>query len=507
MKQQKICIVIIVMLFCIVALPSNATYLCAGSATVKAGETTTITLASPYVRTLNQSTNITYRWYTDNSSYVKVTSYSRDRATIRGVQATNSGKIYFDCSYWIDGYFRQFQFYYDITVTSAQVKVHNIYLNHDDATLTEGETLQLNAYCFPTTATDQTVTWSRRYKDRDVVSVNSRGLVTALGPGTAVVSCEANDGSGALATCSITVKAKSPFSQTSNGTLKAEGTVTAANLQEAFTNYSNITALDLTNATLSSDITAETITTCLYGNIIAYLPENSKLSGTNIVSNGVCENLILSDGYTYISPPKTFVANTVTYSRKMKNEWGTIYLPYAFISGNGIELFKFTDRNESAVFVEKTDELDAKTPALIHKICNDSIITISTENVKIAQDSTPSVLYIVSSDELFGSFTQNKKITNANSYYLKNDKFVSAKNYFYVDAFRAYLSLYITSSTASHSFSIITDDLSSINDAKNPSNSKFIVGIYSVNGVKLSGLRCGVNIVKYSDGSSIKIIR
>ncbi len=177
----------------------------AGEATVKEGYTTTIELASTYQRTLQQSTVLSYNWRSDNTDYVIVTYSNKNQATIKGINPTKSCRVYYFCSYLIDGFYRTFDFYYDITVTAATVYVTKVELSHSSATLEEGETLLLNEYVYPANATNRHVNWST--SKAAVATVNSYGLVTAKSEGTATISCYAADGSGCHATCRITVKA------------------------------------------------------------------------------------------------------------------------------------------------------------------------------------------------------------------------------------------------------------------------------------------------------------
>ena len=67
----------------------------AGEASVYEGYTVTIALADTYKRTLMQSTGVTYQWYSENNSYATVTSSTRYNATVKGIKATSSCKVYF----------------------------------------------------------------------------------------------------------------------------------------------------------------------------------------------------------------------------------------------------------------------------------------------------------------------------------------------------------------------------------------------------------------------------
>ena len=175
----------------------------AGEASVYEGSTVTIALADTYKRTLMQSTGVTYQWYSENNSYATVTSSTRYNATVKGIKATSSCKVYFKCSYFIDGFYRTMDFYYTITVKSTSVSVTSVTLSQSSISMKEGNTYQLSASVYPTNATNKNVNWSSN--NTSVAMVNN-GLVSAKSAGTATITCKAKDGSGKQATCNISVK-------------------------------------------------------------------------------------------------------------------------------------------------------------------------------------------------------------------------------------------------------------------------------------------------------------
>ena len=83
--------------------------------------------------------------------------------------------------------------------------VTEITLSQQIETMTEGESLTLTATVAPTYATDRSITWSS--SNTNIVCVDANGTVTALSPGTAVITATANDGSEVSASCEITVEA------------------------------------------------------------------------------------------------------------------------------------------------------------------------------------------------------------------------------------------------------------------------------------------------------------
>ena len=80
------------------------------------------------------------------------------------------------------------------------VEVAEIVLNHSSATLMVGDALALQPTIMPSYATDPTVTWST--SDASVAIV-VRGVVTAVAPGTAIITAKAGDKE---ATCAVTVE-------------------------------------------------------------------------------------------------------------------------------------------------------------------------------------------------------------------------------------------------------------------------------------------------------------
>lgn len=88
------------------------------------------------------------------------------------------------------------------TVTVKQ-PVGSISLNISNAVIARTKTLKLSANIVPTTASNKKVKWSS--SNSKVATVSSAGVVTGKAGGTAVIYCRAQDGSGAVASCTVTV--------------------------------------------------------------------------------------------------------------------------------------------------------------------------------------------------------------------------------------------------------------------------------------------------------------
>ena len=83
------------------------------------------------------------------------------------------------------------------------IPVETITLSHTTLTLTEGDTLTLLANVTPDNAADKALVWAS--SDTLVLVVDTLGKITAITPGTAVITATATDGSGVSASCEVEV--------------------------------------------------------------------------------------------------------------------------------------------------------------------------------------------------------------------------------------------------------------------------------------------------------------
>ncbi|MBQ7442386.1 MAG: Ig-like domain-containing protein [Bacteroidaceae bacterium] len=90
-------------------------------------------------------------------------------------------------------------------VTVVPKKVSSISLNTYSCTIGDTNQLQLVATVAPEDAGNSMVAWSS--SDDDIAFVDAAGLVTAMGKGSATITCTAVDGSGVSASCNVTVNA------------------------------------------------------------------------------------------------------------------------------------------------------------------------------------------------------------------------------------------------------------------------------------------------------------
>ena len=145
----------------------------------------------------DNATNQNVTWESDNTTVATVDTYGNVTAIGAGTAiitvTTQDGTFEATCA---------------VTVTAAPVPVTGVSLNKDSLALGVGDSETLTATVAPDNATNQAVTWTS--SDSTVATVDQNGVVTALARGTAVITATAADGSGASASCTVTVSSYLP---------------------------------------------------------------------------------------------------------------------------------------------------------------------------------------------------------------------------------------------------------------------------------------------------------
>lgn len=225
----------------------------------------------------------------------------------------------------------------------------------------------------------------------------------------------------------------------------------------------------------------------------------SKLPEANVIINGTCAKLVLTDGADF-NAPNEFTATSATYTREMGNQWGTICLPYEVESNDDVAYYLPDVIEDGVLKLTKQETLAANTPAIVAKL-NGGGITASAENVAVVTNATSPVCRTVT---MHGSYANNTRVEGANAYYIKSNKFWQCNGYFFVDAFRAYFT--VNGSAPAKSLSIFSDDAVTALSALTDDGSVKVEGYYDANGKRQDGLRKGMNIMKMSNGKSQKVL-
>lgn len=163
----------------------------------------------------------------------------------------------------------------------------------------------------------------------------------------------------------------------------------------------------------------------------------SELPAQNVVVNGTCNNLVITDGAPMnFSAP--FTAVNVSYDRNVTNDWGTICLPYAISSDDDIQLYQLKEKSGETLIFSEVASLEAGKPGVFKRLDTASSVTMSANNAPIVVSVGEG--NIAESLKMIGTF-EDITVTvdpSAPSYYIKDNTFLKGNGNFKIPAYRAY---------------------------------------------------------------------
>lgn len=190
MKEQSLHKVFTVLaLLIMVATSAQAIQEKVGNANVTVGKTTTIDLPQSAKTTLAQATVSYLSWTTTTDSNIKILSSTQQSCTIKGLNV-GSAKLYFECHYWIDGNYRTFDYYFDISILYDGGPT---YLNVSPTSIT----LEVGETCRIVSEQGEVAGWNWFTTDDPNVATVTRdsqdvyltyGTITAVSPGTTYIT-------------------------------------------------------------------------------------------------------------------------------------------------------------------------------------------------------------------------------------------------------------------------------------------------------------------------------
>ena len=342
-----------------------------------------------------------------------------------------------------------------VDVSNKFVPANNITLNKQNATMNAGTNLQLSATVYPTNASYRTATWES--SDVTIATVNENGLVHAIKPGNVTITAQSTDGYVST-TCDIVV------------------------------------SLDTYEIT--------------------------------------------DDGTNYTNSEDAHV-NTLTYKRKYKSDkWQCLYVPFDMSYDDWKDVIEvaiinnihqyddnndgIADRTEIEVLYQRDGKtLKAHTPCMIRAKKTDSnnyqTITVSDTNLKKAEEKMLDCASVSTKFVFHGIYSKlSGSVMVENEYYsMSNGGFAKATDpNADLRGLRWYLEIIDRNSGESNlakagDISIIAideDEVTGIANIENETDNK-IVSIFDANGRKMNSFQKGLNIVKYSDGTTKKIMK
>ena len=204
---------------------------------------------------------------------------------------------------------------------------------------------------------------------------------------------------------------------------------------------------------------------------------------------GIGGTLTLKDGVELVPPTEEITIPEVTYTRTTGNTYGTICLPYAVEPDATVKYYAVDGLADGKLSLTELAKVEAGTPAIFEKQSGDGVTATAT-NVSIPVVDS----HVAGADvQLIGTYT-NIEVTDLDTYYIKNDKFWSINENFFIKAYRAYLKV----TDASAKVIGIGEEATGI-DSLDALTSGEYDGIYAPNGVRTDKLQKGVNLIKTGD--------
>lgn len=263
----------------------------------------------------------------------------------------------------------------------------------------------------------------------------------------------------------------------------------------------------------------------------ANLSSNANYKG--LINNASDDKIfILSDNVNFKDNDSTILnsAKSIYYTRKTNNTWGTVCLPFSPDKNDNITYYSIKNIGSTdigaSIDVTEVELPIANTPYLFMlksgnefqataKINgkNGQTISISDEAKSVSSGDNSCILKgvfetasVCASKEIGDTLSNSYKkvIDGQNAYYIAGNEIHPINQHFNIRPYRAYFVLPSnTNTSSSNCYQVaILDEITGVESVKDAEQSKTIVGIYSINGLKRDCLQKGINIVRYSDGSS-----
>lgn len=261
------------------------------------------------------------------------------------------------------------------------------------------------------------------------------------------------------------------------------------------------TYVNLSNVNVSKEITYDVLCDGMQLNTLYELPVNFPVKGNNIIKNGTCKSLVLVDKLP-LNVATTFTAENVSYEREMaKEEWGMVCLPFILISNDSVQYYNLFSVNEDVVIFAPVDFIQAGIPCLFHKKHLGNLRITFSEPTTIESEKE----LVVENFILKGVMKDYQTIASEdNDYHFSKGKFWTCDgDDITIHPFSAYLMA--ETSTFPSFFVNTTDNLLVINKMLGESGG-IVLSIYDGKGFKIKKLQQGLNIVRYNDGRTRKVI-
>ncbi|MBO7120090.1 MAG: leucine-rich repeat protein [Bacteroidaceae bacterium] len=242
----------------------------------------------------------------------------------------------------------------------------------------------------------------------------------------------------------------------------------------------NETYLDLTDYNFEAE--ALTGNMPAEGNLVVAVSPESGITGQNIINDGVCESLVLTDGIDY-GTPIAFVATQVSFTSNV-SLYKTLVLPFEADVPAGFTASEATSVYGAKVILEEVSTIRANAPVIVQ---GEGVFQITANNAEVAASEgiTPQ------EGVLYGTYKST--LAPHGSYVLQNQDdvigFYHVEDEITVKAFRSYLEAPASSVKAFYLNNDATGIASSLGETQEEA-------VFNLAGQRLSKPQKGINIIK-----------
>lgn len=244
----------------------------------------------------------------------------------------------------------------------ASVPVTGVTLSDTSLNLFVGETTSLTASVTPDDATNPAVTWSS--SDPTIATVDQPGKVTAVAPGTAIITVTTADGAK-TADCSFTVNIPEPdvtLDSIAITTLPAKlvyhigdmlditGMVVTGSYSDNSTRVETVTTADITGFDSSVETTSQTLTVAVDGKTAVFTIEIKAVTPESLIIAAIAKfapvtgNMKLTETFPYLSSIRV---NKIMVSPgtidAAKHESSTLIISTALTTTVTVPVFPFAE--------------------------------------------------------------------------------------------------------------------------------------------------------------------
>lgn len=280
-------------------------------------------------------------------------------------------------------------------------------------------------------------------------------------------------------------------------------TVSKIQVYKANTTYDYILSGQYSSAVDVSTITSDATVTAidcsgLSGNGVAISSANPNClfvanagvlsNAKNVIVNGTCANLELTDGQPY-KAPVDFTATNAKFTKTVSDaSYATMMIPFGADKPTGVEAYNLTAVNGETITSSSVDAIAANSPVMIKADAGDYEFTANGAEIAATEEE------VVTNGLLKGGYATMTAAADANNYVLQNN--ANGVNFYLVtvtDAtvkpFRAYLK---ASGAGARALNLDLGETTGIETVK---KADVTTAVYSLSGQRVAAPQKGLYIV------------